>query len=72
MSERKKIAKEVLILKEEIQQLEIRRSRSQASIIMALIGHKEPDADDVKFFLTFTSEIEFKREQMQKLASSIE
>ena len=38
MSQRSKLAKEIHILEEEIKILEIKRSRSQASLIEALIS----------------------------------
>lgn len=72
MSERRKTAKEIMILKEEIQQLEIKRSRSQSALLTALISRQQPDPDDVKFFTAFSSEIDFKREQLKKLISTLD
>ncbi len=43
MSQRSKLAKEIHILEEEIKLLEIKRSRSQASLIEALISRRDPD-----------------------------
>lgn len=63
----KMLAKEMSMLEEEIKELEIKRSRSQASLIDALISRREPNEDDVRFFRTYTAEIDIKREKLQKL-----
>lgn len=63
---RSKILKEMHALEEEIKILEIKRSRSIAVILEALISRVQPDEDDVQFFRTFTAEIEVKREQLQR------
>lgn len=72
MMSRSKLAKEIHALEEEIKILEIKRSRSQASIIEALLSRTNPTDDDVQFFRTFTAEIEVKREQLQKLTKQLE
>lgn len=72
MSRRNKLAKELHFLEEEIKFLEIKRSRSQAALIEALISRSQPNDDDVQFFRTFTAEIEVKREQIRQLTSEIE
>ncbi|MDE5592859.1 MAG: hypothetical protein K2I75_02895 [Clostridiales bacterium] len=72
MSFKKELAKEIKSLEEEIKQLEIKRSRSQASIIDALITKQDPDEQDVQFFRTYSAEIELKREQLAKLNRKLE
>lgn len=72
MSQRSKMAKELHTLEEEIKLLEIKRSRSQAALIEALISRQTPREEDVQFFRTFTAEIEVKREQLQQLTKRIE
>lgn len=72
MSKRNKLAKELHFLEEEIKFLEIKRSRSQAALIEALISRAQPNEDDVQFFRTFTAEIEVKREQIRQLTNEIE
>ena len=67
MSQRSKLAKEIHILEEEIKALEIKRSRSQASLIEALISRRDPDPTDAEFFRMFTAEIDVKRENLQNL-----
>ncbi|MDE6201211.1 MAG: hypothetical protein K2M47_04985 [Clostridiales bacterium] len=72
MSFKKELAKEIRSLEEEIKQLEIKRSRSQASIIDSLIGKQDPDEQDVQFFRTYSAEIELKREQLAKLSRKLD
>ena len=72
MFQRNKIAKELNALEEEIKLLEIKRSRSIAVILEALISRNAPNDEDVQYFRTFTAEIEVKREQLQKLTKQLE
>ena len=72
MLQRNKIAKEIHALEEEIKTLEIKRSRSIAVILEALISRTTPNDEDVQYFRTFTAEIEIKREQLQKLTRQLE
>lgn len=72
MSQRNKIAKEMRVLEEEIKILEIKRSRSLASLMESLISRSNPDDTDVQFFRTFTAEIDVKREQLQNLTKQLE
>lgn len=72
MFQRNKIAKELNALEEEIKLLEIKRSRSIAVILEALISRTSPNEEDVQYFRTFTAEIEVKREQLQKLTKQLE
>lgn len=66
------MAKEIRILEQEIQMLEIKRSRSQAALIDAIISKREPNAEDVQYFKAFTADIDVKREQLQKLTKDLE
>ncbi|MDE7164251.1 MAG: hypothetical protein K2O04_02355 [Clostridiales bacterium] len=72
MSEKKNLAKEIRVVEEEIKLLEIKRSRSQASLIEALISRQDPPEDEMRFFRTYTAEIEVKREQLIKLTQQLE
>ncbi|MDE6293450.1 MAG: hypothetical protein K2L88_02365 [Clostridiales bacterium] len=72
MTLKKELIKSIAVLEEEIKQLEIKRSRSQASLIDALISKIEPEESEVQFFRTFTAEIELKREQLAKLNKKLE
>lgn len=72
MSLKRDLAREIRAIEEEIKILEIKRSRSQAALIEALISRVKPDDAEVEFFRAFTAEIEVKREQMQKLARDLQ
>ncbi len=61
---KKELKREIDILESEIKELEIKRSRSEASLLEALISRREPDADEVKFFRTYNAEIDVKREKL--------
>lgn len=67
MSFKTELVRKIKELEDEIQQLEIKRSRSQAALIDSLISKQEPDEQEVQFFRTYTAEIELKREQLAKL-----
>lgn len=72
MSKKKELAKEIHMLEEEIKALEVKRSRSQASLIEALISRQAPDESEMQFFRTFTADIEVKREKMLALMAQLE
>lgn len=71
MSEKKQLQKQMQLLEDEIKELEIKRSRSQASLIEALISRVDPNEDEVRFFRTYTAEIELKREQFAELKTQL-
>ncbi len=72
MSLKKDLAKEMQILEAEIKELEIKRSRSQASLIEALISKREPDETETQFFRTYTAEIDVKRERLANMTKQLE
>lgn len=72
MTLKKELIKSIAVLEEEIKQLEIKRSRSQAALIDSIISKIEPEDSEVQFFRTFTAEIELKREQLAKLTKKLE
>ncbi len=72
MSLKKELAKEMQILEAEIKELEIKRSRSQASLIEALISKRDPDETEMQFFRTYTAEIEVKRERLANMTKQLE
>ena len=72
MSLKKDLAKEIHYLEEEIKILEIKRSRSQAALIEALISKQQPDESEMQFFRTFTADIDVKRERMLALMEQLE
>ncbi len=72
MSLKKDLAKEIRVLEEEIKILEIKRSRSQAELIEALISKAEPDETELQYFRTFTADIGVKRERLADLIKQLE
>lgn len=72
MSMKKELKKEINLLEDEIRELEIKRSRSQASLIEALISKKEPDQAEMQFFRTYTADIDIKREQLARLKKKLD
>lgn len=72
MSAKKELAKEIHILEEEIKVLEIKRSRSQAALIEALISRQQPDESEMQYFRTFTADIDVKRERLVALTAQLE
>lgn len=72
MSIKREMAREIRVISEEIQLLEIKRSRSEAALIESLISKSEPKKEDVEYFRAFTAEIEVKRDRIQKLTRELE
>lgn len=71
MSKRSSLQKEIKSLDEEIVILEVKRSRSMAAIIDALVKKSDPSDRDIEFFRTYSAEIEVKREQLQALTTQM-
>lgn len=71
MSLRKELLKEIAILEGEIKELEIKRSRSEASLLEALISRREPDEEEARFFRQYTADIEVKREKLTILKKKL-
>lgn len=72
MSQKRKLAREMNTLENEIKALESKRSRSMAVIMEAMLSQTNPNDTDVQFFRMFNAEIEIKREQLQKLTKQLE
>ena len=72
MSKKGNLAKQINILQAEMNGLESKRSRSMASILEALVSGAKPNDDDLKFFRTFTAEIEMMRKDIQNLTRELE
>lgn len=71
MSQKSKLVRDIHFLEEEIKFLEIKRSRSQASLIEAMISRTPVEDTDAQFFRTFSAEIDVKREQLQKMLEQL-
>ncbi|MDE6966083.1 MAG: hypothetical protein K2O94_03785 [Clostridiales bacterium] len=72
MSLKRDLAKELRMIEAEIQSLEIKRSRSQAALIQALVDHKDPDTTDIGYFRTYTAQIEVKRDRLKEVTKKLE
>lgn len=72
MSEKRDLAKEIRMIEAEIQSLEIKRSRSQAALLEALISKKEPDAADVEYFRAYNAQIDVKRDRLKQVTARLE
>lgn len=72
MSMKKEIARQIQIIEAEIKELEIKRSRSQAALIEALISRRTPEESEMRFFRQYTADIEVKRDQLAILNKRLE
>ena len=72
MSLKKDLAKEISILEKEMRELESKRDRSMAALMEAVVSKRDPEEVELQFFRQYTSEIEVKREQLQKLTKQLE
>lgn len=71
MSLKKDLAKEINIIEKEMRELEVKRTRSMAALMEAVISKKEPDETEVQYFRQFTAEIEVKREKIIELSDQL-
>ena len=66
MFEKQKLKGTIKKLKQEINDIEAKRSRSQAALVQAILEQKDPSDEDVEFFNRYTAEIEQVRDQRQQ------
>jgi hypothetical protein len=72
MREKRILNKKIAQCKASIEELEQKRSRSQAALITAILSNTTPDDEDVEFFNKFTAEIDAQRELMRALIAELE
>jgi hypothetical protein len=72
MREKRILNKKIAQCKACIEELEQKRSRSQAALITAILSNTTPDDEDVEYFNKFTSEIDAQRELMRALIAELE
>lgn len=72
MFEKMKLKNQLRAVEDEIRSLEIKRSRSEASIIESLIGKTEPNEVDLKYFRKYTGEIEVLRDRLHEVTKKLE
>ncbi|MBD5131337.1 MAG: hypothetical protein HDT28_01900 [Clostridiales bacterium] len=71
MSLKRDLAKEMQLIEEEIKVLEAKRTRSQAALIEAIISRRDPDENEMRYFRTYTAEIEVKRERLTEITNQL-
>jgi hypothetical protein len=71
MFETLKIKAEIKRSKRIIEELESKRSRSQAALVEAILTNKTPDDDDVEWFNRYTTLIEEERNKMHELTKKL-
>ena len=72
MFEKMKLKKQIEDLEEQIQNIEKKRSRSQAALVEAILTRVDPDDEDVDFFNKYTAEINELRDEMKVLQGRLE
>ena len=72
MREKRILNKKIAQCKASIEELEQKRSRSQAALITAILSNTTPDDEDVEYFNKFTAEIDAEREILRGLVAELE
>lgn len=70
--EKRKIKKEIKVCLQTINEIERRRSRSQAALVQAILLHQVPDNDDVEWFNKYTGEIAACRNRLDELQRDLD
>ena len=71
MFEKRKIKKQVKVIRQRILFLEQKRARSQAALVDAILRKVDPNDEDVEYFNQFTGEIERLRTEMHALEKQL-
>lgn len=71
MSKKSDLKKQIEEGEKEIEELEKKRTRSQSSLMEALLAKAEPNAADVEYFRVYTQLINLERENLQKLKEEL-
>ena len=72
MFEKRKLRKQIRQVKENICELEQRRSRSQAALVSALLNNAVPRDEDVDYFNHFSGLIDQERSRLHELMAECE
>jgi len=67
MFEKRKIRISIKECENNIKALEQKRSRSQSALVQAILEHRDPDEEDVKYFNKYTKEINDIRARLHEL-----
>ncbi|MBP5209542.1 MAG: hypothetical protein J6125_01645 [Clostridia bacterium] len=71
MFKKAKLKKQIKKCHERIEEIERKRSRSQAALVEAILTHTTPDDQDVDYFNRFTQQIEAEREVLKQLTTQL-
>jgi hypothetical protein len=71
MFEKLKIKAEIKRCKRIIEELESKRTRSQAALVEAILTSKSPDDDDVEWFNRYTALIDSERSKLHELEKKL-
>ena len=72
MLKKSKLKKAITASRKKIAALEQKRTRSQATLVYALLNHTTPDNADIEYFNQFTAQIEAERANMHELMAQFE
>ena len=71
MSRKGDLKRKIAESEREIEELERKRGRSQSALLEAIINAQTPNPTDVEYFKVYTSLIEVKKKNMQKLRDEL-
>ncbi|MCR5663998.1 MAG: hypothetical protein K6G17_03855 [Oscillospiraceae bacterium] len=72
MFEKMKLKKQIKECKQQIEEWEHKRTRSEAALLDAILKHVEPKDEDVDFFNEFTVKIESERAKLRQYMAELE
>lgn len=72
MFEKRKLLKKIQQVKDNIAELEQKRSRSQAALVSAILKNEVPNDEEVDYFNHFSEKIDREREQLHALTEEYE
>ena len=72
MSKKSDLKRAIQDSEREIEELEKKRSRSQAALFAAMLQNQKPNATDSEYFKSYSQLIELERENMRKCKEELE
>ncbi len=72
MFEKIKIKAQIRRCKKRIEELEHKRTRSQAALMDTILSKKQPNDEDVDYFNKYTAQINTERAYLQRLYDKLE
>lgn len=71
MYKKRLILKGIEKIKNQIENIEQKRRRSEIAILDCIINKKEYDVEDIKYFNSYTAEIEVLREELESFEKAL-